>query len=582
MSGSRAARRRDHAGATLLELLLVLALTAMMLGPLTAWWVLAMRQRPVIAEESVRIAATAFLNSYLPKDIAVAGSAASDASMTAGVAYTFEDCRGGGGSGGEVLLVLVRGGKERLTKTVYTEVDAGNGNTGLWRRTCDSETGQDTHGTRIIEDVEPGSTVTCTAGDDSSQCRQIELRVTPSGAEPIVVRGIRRVDAAVVAAQVGGARAPIAKISVVSQSPNRPYAVEFSAASSTDPDPGGFIVCYQWVFTTVAEGRGAPNPEYITAEVPDPNRDPSLGPPCPDRAAPGGESAGDRGPSGDLRRQVRTLPTSGVYFIELVVTDDSGASSTTYKRFEIEPRDPIAEARIAAVPDGPGMAGVTVFEFAAQWTEGGVQMGSRHPDGNIVEYRWTLDAPGEEGLRFEKVQNTPAPWYSALPEEMAAALDDLGTNVGVTLTVRDDEGRTAEYVTSLVLRRQDPSNFLPDGATWSPGSNPGPTNLRPGGAAGTAAGALLAWDPAPQVDRYIVQFDLGCGKTVRLTVAPSPSPTVPLLPSWCTPAGLVGVSVAAEIGGTLSPPSNTVTTAVPLNLVPRPDPASEQSLGEGG
>ena len=34
--------------------------------------------------------------------------------------------------------------------------------------------------------------------------------------------------------------------------------------------------------------------------------------------------------------------------------------------------------------------------------------------------------------------------------------------------------------------------------------------------------------------------------------------------------------------GLLSPPSNTVTTAVPLNLVPRPDPASEQSLGEGG
>lgn len=580
MIGRAVLRRRGDGGAALLEVLLVLALTAMMLGPLTAWWVLAMRQRPVIADQSVQVAQTAFLNSYLPKDIAVAGSAANDAAATADVAYTFEDCRGGSGAGGTVVVVLLRGGQDRLTKTAYTEVTAADSTTELWRRTCDSGTGNDTSAVRIMRDVEPGTSASCVDGPDGSACRQITVRVTPKGGDPVVVRGQRRVDAAVVAAQVGGARAPIAKISVVSQTSTRPYAVEFSAEQSSDPD--GSIVCYQWVFTTNAEGRGDPDPVYITTEVPDPGRDPSLGPLCPDREAPGGEQVGNSGPSGDLRRQLRTLPTSGVYFVELVVTDDTGASATTYRRFEIEPRSPVPEARIAALTDGTASAGATVFEFAAQWTENGVTMGSRHPDGTIVEYRWTLDAPGLTGLRFERVQNTPTPWYSALPEEMAAGIDELGTNVGVTLTVTDDEGRTADYVTTLVLQRQDPSNFLPADQTWTLGAHPGPTNLRPAGAAGSAQAASLVWDPAPEVDRYVVQFDLGCGAAARVVVPASPAPTVPLLPSRCDPAGPVSVSVAAELGATLSPWSNTHVATVALHEVPRPDAVADAPVEAGG
>lgn len=555
--------RRGQSGMSLIEVLLVMLLTGMLLGPLTAWWILATRQQPVIADDSVRVASTALLSRYVVRDIAVAGGAANAPELTATVNFTFQDCRGGEGEGGRVVLVLVRGGLERLTKTVYTEVASG-GTATIWRRSCDSDTGLNTTATAVSDQVETGSSANCTAGGDGSICRLVELRVTPVDADPVVYRGVRRVDTATVSAGLDGARSPIAKITVASQSSSRPYQVEFSAETSTDPD--GTILCYQWVFTTAAEGRGDPDPAYVTVEVPDPDRDPSLGSPCPDRAAPVTETSGDPGPTGDRRRQLRSLPTSGVYFVELIVTDDDGLSSTTYLRFEIEPRDPIAQARVAPVVGGTSTAGATVFEFAAQWLEDGVVQGTRHPDGDIVEYRWSLVG---NGLAFQAVRTTPSPWYLALPIEMVG-------NLAVSLTVLDGEGRSAEYVTGVILTAPPPDATVPSGTVWPPGAHAPPANVRLGGPVDTVDGAQVLWDAATQADRYIIETDVGCVPTSLSVVAPAGPLSAPLLPPWCEATSQVRVRVAAEFGATLSAWSPWVDATVPVQRI---DPAT---LEDGG
>ena len=478
--------------------------------------------------------------------------------MTATLDFTFDDCIGGASDGGDVALVFVRGGTARLTKIVYSERTA-DGTTSLWRRTCDAQTGRDTEAKRVMSDIEPGTSATCRPGDDGAVCREVELRVVPTGHDPIVVRGVRRVDSATVAGQLGGVRAPIAKITVASQTDERPYQVDFSAETSSDPD--GTILCYQWVFTTVAEGRGDPSPQYVTTEVPDPGRDPSLGSPCPDRAAPVAETGGNHGPSGDLRRQLRSLPTSGVYFVELIVTDDDGVSSTTYKRFEIEPRDPVATARVTPVAGGTGTAGQTLFEFAAEWLEDGVQAGTRHPDGDIVEYRWTLSGAN---MSFAAVRTTAAAWYTALPQEVVGS-------VSVTLTVTDDEGRTSTATTGISLEAPDPVAYPSPDTVWAVGPQPGVANVRLGGASGTADGAQLVWDPAAQVDRYVVELDAGCAPSILRTVAPSASPSMPLLPSFCDAPGNVRARVAVEVAGALSVWSPWVDATVVPHRV---DPAS--------
>jgi hypothetical protein len=272
------------------------------------------------------------------------------------------------------------------------------------------------------------------------------------------------------------------------------------------------------------------------------------------------ETAGDPGPSGDLRRQLRILPTSGVYFVELIVTDSDGLSSTTYKRFEIEPRSPVAEARVTPVAGGTGAAGTTVFELAARWAEDGVVQGTRHPDGTLVEYRWTLTG---SGLVYEAVRSTPDPWYLALPPVMAG-------NVAVTLVVTDDEGRSATAATGIVLEPQPADQAIAEGTMWPAGAQLPPANLRLAGPAGSVGGAQVTWDPAPQADRYVVEVDPGCAPGVLRAVTPPGELTAAVLPARCVGSDQVRVRVAAELAGALSAWSGWLDVTLPVTAA---DPA---------
>ncbi len=423
-----------------------------------------------------------------------------------------------------------------------TTVDASRRS--VWRRECDADTGQGTRSVQALEDVEIGSSVAaCPATTGGVPCRQVEVRATPVGGDEVTIRAVRRVDEASLDYLVTGNRVPVAKIKVISQAVRQPYVVQFSSAESVDPD--GSIACYEWSFPTVADGAVG-DPERVTVEI------------APDPAAPPGDSCpnglglpGDDGGQG-AQVQVRTLPTSGVYFVELTVTDDQGVSSTTYKRIQIDPPEPIAAARVQPV-SAPAVAGQSVFEFAARWfsEEDGREIGSEHPDGVIAQYEWVITAAGTGPDRtFIALRDSPAPWYLGLPESMAGS-------VTVVLTVTDELGRTNSAVSGLVLAAPDPLSDPPPAAVPPDG-----THLPPGGpsladpVSNTPGSARLQWTPAPQVDRYLVQVeDTDPGGCVRLTtrvVSAAADTSVPLTPNLCGQGAESRVRVGAEFAGTVA------------------------------
>lgn len=557
------AHHRGQSGISLVELLLVVLLTGMLFGPLTAWWLLAERTQPQIQTDAGRIASVALLSQYLVRDIAVAAEAANSDDMTEDLAFNFEDCKFGDGEGGDVKLVLLRGGLATgATKTVYTEVES-DGVATLWRRTCNSQSGESTIGIQVADGLAPGSTTASCTSDTSSQCRTIEFKTTPTDRDPVLIRGKRRVDVAVDGSQAAGTRSPIAKITVASTPPpqlaERPYSASFSAETSYDPD--GELRCFQWTFTTQAEDPLNSPREYVTID-----RDElAINSVCPERNLPPG-SEDPTVPDGD---QARTFATSGVYYVELTVTDATGLSATDYLRFEIEPRNPIAEARVT--PPDTGVAGETLFTFEARWDDDpeaeGPLVGSRHPDGEISSYEWTLaqdddpEVTGDEVV-LQAIRNDFGPWSVALPEEMVG-------NVTVTLTVRDTaQNRQGTYVTGLVLSAPAEGATLPPTTTWPLG-----IHTRPGGARlGTAPGDLgrFLWNAAPQVTRYVVETDRGCGSGSFRVVQP-PALSAPLLPPGClNPTNPLRMRVAAEFGGALSTWSDWVTYTVPVQRVNPP------------
>jgi hypothetical protein len=550
------AHLRGQSGISLVELLLVLLLTGMLMGPLTAWWILTVQSQPQIQADSGRIASTALVSQYLVRDVAVAGAAA-DSGATTGVGFNFQPCLGVSSStGSDVHLVLVRSGDGALTKTVYVEKAAG-GTATLWRQTCINGVPveqQNSTEIAVADGLEPGTTTaTCPDGGGAGVCRSVELRFTPKAAREIVVRGVRRVDVASADSNPTISRSPVAKITVPpndgTQLLARPYVVDFSSESSFDPD--GTIVCYQWAFTTVADGQGDPSPAFVTRLV----NDGSPGAQCPDR----GRTALESSTTSAVQR--RNYASSGVFFVELTVTDNNGLSFTDYLRYEIEPRNPIAASRITALGGGTATAGETVFEFAAQWDDpvGEPLEGSRHPDGTITRYVWTLTEGSDVAYRVERT--TPDPWYAALPVEMAG-------NVSVTLTVFDDtQGRQDTFVNGLVLGEPGVGNNLATTTTWTIGGHAAPTNVRVGGPTPASDTALVQWNAPAQADRYIVETaDVGCGAGITsFRVVPAGTLSAPLLPAGCfpspppettpptpVPAQTVRVRIGAQVGAAVS------------------------------
>lgn len=468
---------RGQSGATLIELVVALGAAAILLIPTLAWSVLAIQQQPITRDGLVRSADTGLLGAYLPEDIAVAGAAENDGTPPSdpeAVVVNFEDCQGGSGGGGRVVLVLLSGGVNTV-RTIYTEAPGSDGGgVSVWRRTCAVD-GTGTEAVEVFEDVDLGSSqAECDDGTGTTECRQIEFRTQPeTGDLPVVLASTRRADPASLRVDRTGNRLPVAKIEVVSQSPGKPSNVTFRGAGSNDPD--GSIASHRWQFST----------------------------------SPGGPSTATVDGSGTPGDISRTFNDSGTYYVTLTVTDDAGASNVTYKAIQVDPQAPVAQG---SVGPGSGIAGETTFTFDAA--------GSSDPDGSIVAFRWVV---GVEGGSYSSASGASA-WSLVVPASVVPG--PAAVTLPVTLTVTDNQGRTDTWSTTILV---GPPGAPPPDPDPDPDPDPEPTTTLPGDPAPVAAFTVAelgsgqwAFDAAESSDNGTIvsyAWDFGDGGTATGSTA---------------------------------------------------------------
>lgn len=337
--------RRAQGGYTLIEVVLAVGIASLIILPLMAWAGLVLREQPETGRDLVATAGASLLTTHFSRDVPVAGRAAvAGEGLGSGWAT---DCGAGPGAGGSVQVVLVTGGSS-VRRVVYTVADStdGGGAKSIWRRTCSAgDPGVEVTDRELFSGVALGATrATCIAGGQGDPCRQIEFVATPdTDRRPLVLRSSRRVADSSVPTDVTGAPRPVARIQLLSRSGTQPTVARLSAARSS-VDPSRTIEAYDW------DGGGG-------AVVPVAGR--------PDQV--------------DV-----TFPTEGDYTVALTITDDLGATDTTYLQISTSNAPPVAV--IGSVAPAPATAGSPVTLDAT---------GSYDPDGALADIVWRVTPPGD-------------------------------------------------------------------------------------------------------------------------------------------------------------------------------------------
>lgn len=536
LPGGRSGRvgGRSQHGFTLIEVLLVVAISGLIIGPLFAWMILTMRQQPVQRDGMLVSAQAGLLRGQFPRDVTVAGAArvypVADEPGTEWATWR-EACRASSASGGRHLAVLIAQGETR-TKTIYSVAPMRDGNTvvsgrsSIWRTECAANTGLLTHQSQVVEDIDPtpaatfASCMPAAPTTGTEVCRQIALQVTQRDAEgaarvPVSLSATRRTDLASLSATTTGNFLPVARIAVVSQTWNGAGSpsttVVLSGSESRDPDGAadGADLSYLWELPEGPEGSGAGYREVAGVNT-------SV-----------------------------TLPAAGEYWVRLTVMDSDGAVNFSYRRFSIENRAPIAVADVSpltvtAGTDTIAMSGIN----------------SSDPDSPaLAAYRWRVSSALDAGAGLETVFMTPTASF-AVPDWVIG-------NLVVELTVTDSLGATATEVRDVTVI--DPT--APETTTTTlPGET---TTTEPGATTTTTTtttvpvtpappsnvrvdGNILYWDARPGARRYVIDLEAvnnGCARELQVIVsAATTQRTLP--PNPCSGTGTsVRARVGADFGG---------------------------------
>ncbi|CAB5039548.1 unannotated protein [freshwater metagenome] len=414
-------RPRSQSGYTLIELLLVIALSGVIFVPLMAWTGLAIQQQPVIQDGILRTASAGLLGAYFPKDVAVAGKATVFGNGTP--PSWANDCgpsaipaAQNAGSGGELEVAMIAGGTD-VFKVVYSAAPAADDplQQSLWRRTCNAATNQLIDAIQVYPDIQPGSTVsTCTSDLGDEPCRQMEISVIPrSTNRTVTVRATRRVDEGALPTDLSGIAIPTAVIQITSQR-GVPLVVGLSAARSSVGV--GRTAQYQWEFN----GPSAVSVTSSTAET---------------------TSA--------------TFPQAGFYSVILTVTDDLGNTNRTYQQISTTNQAPTA---VAAVSPLFGPSG-TLFTLNGS--------GSVDPDGDIAAYDWIVEYPSPDGVALGTQITTTGSVTSVTPPAGV-----FGT-ASVTLIVTDSQGaQDSTYASFQITNPAGPTTTVGPGGSTTTTVNP--------------------------------------------------------------------------------------------------------------
>ncbi len=460
---SRVGFRRGfgQSGMSLIEVMLSVMLAAIIMIPLLAWGSMMLKAQPTTQDQLMRTVRSGLISFYLPADISGASAADDFSGATAPSSedwwndWSRSDCVGGPGGNGRKVVVMLTGGVTQL-KTVYSVAKSSEDPTewSIWRRQCDAIDGAVTSESKeLFARVEPALARTfaaCFSPAGQLPCRQVELSITPKGQKkPVVISAMRRTDSEarlyVSDGSAGGNHVPSARIQVLSTTPTgNGQEVEVVLDASASSDPGGSIVNYAW-------------------ELPD---------------APVDESptiTSISGPNG-LQQTIR-LPRAGVYAVELTVTDNGGASTTTYKRISVENRVPIAMASVSPLS---GRRGVDPFTFSSA--------GTSDPDGTIASGSCWWEVTGFKG---DTETETILLWGTTASGVILPA-DWKPGPVSVVFTAVDDNGAKDSFVTSLTLTAEGETTTTtlpvdPGGSTTTVPSSSTTSSLPPTSSTTTTA-----------------------------------------------------------------------------------------------
>jgi len=273
-------RSRGQSGFTLIELVVVIAITSVVLTAFASWSVISLRQQA----DSLDVNATTFgiglANVYFPRDVAATKIAVSQTDESGALRSDGDifDCDnlvgvGGEGYGGKVLAAMISGANRRI---VYTLVDGNSPEEGseLWRRECPnlSESSDATlaepgdlnadpttnpgyidastpsnngSAIRLAERISSvSSTCPSTTGvGQNANCTSLRLSVDFRGRQrPVVVQGTRKINS-----YAPPGTLPVADFVI------REYPVEIGRTVTLDAsrsfDPRGGDLTYEWVIS---------------------------------------------------------------------------------------------------------------------------------------------------------------------------------------------------------------------------------------------------------------------------------------------------------------------------------------------
>lgn len=267
------ARQRSQRGFTLVEVLVVVTISAVVLLPFLAWASLSIRQQEDSRRTNTESFGLGLANVYFPRDVVNSKTAVSS-TLPNGVARPdgdIRDCVGGDGSGGQVRLALITSSNQRI---VYSLVDSTDqpGTKELWRRSCPnlsspsdlslndvllnapssvapgqidpSTDGNNGSAKRLATRISAIDT-SCPAADGDAQdplCTQVVMRAQfPDTPRPAVLQATRRVNN-----YAPPGTQPIARFTITPNPGFRNQVVDFNASTSFDPRGGALQ--YRWNF----------------------------------------------------------------------------------------------------------------------------------------------------------------------------------------------------------------------------------------------------------------------------------------------------------------------------------------------
>jgi len=178
--------RRGQGGFTLIEMLLVIAISGIIAVPVLAWMVTAFKTEEVVQRTSKATNASNRLSQFFPRDMSSASNVA--------LGSTAANCAGAPATDVVIASILNHDLSQRV---VYVAFEDGAGGARFVRRTC-TPTGPSTSQSVLVEKVALPISTSITATPTTLPSRpgdanaRVDLTVTPSRGVAITVTGSRR------------------------------------------------------------------------------------------------------------------------------------------------------------------------------------------------------------------------------------------------------------------------------------------------------------------------------------------------------------------------------------------------------